>query len=62
MRVETCEKCQKRYKVIEISGGMPGTREREDISCPHCGHTYTERSNGVFITRALPDAADSPNA
>lgn len=32
---------------------MPGTKEREDISCPHCGYTYTQISNGFFQTRAI---------
>jgi hypothetical protein len=32
---------------------MPGTKERKDISCPHCGHTTTQISNGFFRTSAL---------
>lgn len=55
MRVEQCDKCQKRYSVTEIGGGMPGNKESEEISCPHCGYTYTERSNGTFQTSALHD-------
>ncbi len=59
MRIENCEKCQKRYSVTEIGGGMPGTKESEDITCPHCGNTFTERSNGAFKTSALPDDVNS---
>jgi transposase-like protein len=62
MRIEKCDKCHKRYSVIEIGGGMPGTKESEEITCPHCGNTFTERSNGAFKTTPLPDEADSPNA
>lgn len=45
MRIEKCDKCENRYSVTEIGGGMPGTKESEDITCPHCGNTFTERSN-----------------
>lgn len=41
---------------------MPGTKESEDITCPHCGNTFTERSNGAFKTHPLQDEAESPGA
>ncbi len=56
MRVEECTKCGKPFEVIEIGGNASGGREREDIDCPHCGFTTTERTSGVFRTRKLrPD-------
>mgnify|MGYP003945536857 CR=1 FL=1 len=55
MRIETCENCEKRYSVTEIGGGMPGSKESEEIQCPHCGNSFTERSNGAFKTSKLPD-------
>lgn len=59
MRVETCGKCNKRYSVTEIGGGWPGSKEKEDIRCPYCGQTFTERSNGAFITHKLENDTDS---
>lgn len=37
---------------------MPGTKESEEIRCPHCGDTKTERSNGAFMTSALSEEAE----
>lgn len=56
--VEKCRACGKPYWVSEIGGQMPGTRESEDISCPHCGHTITRRSNGAFTTSKLTPEAE----
>jgi hypothetical protein len=53
--IERCgnNRCQRPFSVSEYSLSMPGTKEREDITCPHCRHTYTEMSNGFFQTQAL---------
>lgn len=55
MEIERCsnEKCHRPFQVMEYKLQMPGTKEREDISCPHCGHTTTQISNGFFRTSAL---------
>jgi DNA-directed RNA polymerase subunit RPC12/RpoP len=53
MAIETCSNCGKPYDVAEIGGAMPGTREPEEITCPHCFHSYTRRSNGTFQTSKL---------
>ena len=52
---ERCQKCNKRFGVSELGGGMPGTKEREDITCPHCRYTIQRTSDGVFQTHALPE-------
>lgn len=38
---------------------MPGTKDREDVSCPHCHHTYTQMTNGFFQTEALTPEAEA---
>lgn len=57
--IETCSDCGKKYSITEIGGGVPGGKEPEEISCPHCGHSYTRRSSGVFRTHKLPDEDNS---
>lgn len=54
-RIEKCIACNKNYEVSELGGHMPGTKESEDITCPYCGNTTTRRSNGTFMTHALPE-------
>ena len=54
MRIEFCGKCGRPFSVSEQGGQMPGTRESEEINCPHCYTTYaTGSSNGYFQTAAL---------
>lgn len=55
MSIERCEKpeCKRPFSVSEYSLQMPGTKDREDITCPYCGYTYTQISNGFFQTKAL---------
>ncbi|MFL1916795.1 hypothetical protein ACJW8B_15570 [Plesiomonas shigelloides] len=57
LEIEKCQKCGKHYEVFEQGGQMPGTKESEDITCPYsgCGYTITRRSNGYFVTHALPE-------
>lgn len=55
MEIERCNdaKCHRPFQIFEYKLQMPGTKEREDISCPYCGHTITRISNGFFRTHAL---------
>lgn len=55
MGIERCSNkdCNRPFEVSEYKLQMPGTKEREDISCPHCGYIYTQISNGFFRTHAL---------
>jgi hypothetical protein len=57
-RIDECLKCGQPFYVNEIGGQMPGGRESEDISCPHCRHTFTERSSGTFRTSTLSAEAE----
>jgi DNA-directed RNA polymerase subunit RPC12/RpoP len=54
-RVDRCinKYCRRPFYVIQKGGQMPGTKESEEITCPHCGHSKTERSNGVFDTSEM---------
>jgi transposase-like protein len=56
MEIERCHNsdCKRPYSIDEIGGGMPGSKEPEEIQCPHCRYTYTQRSNGSFRTHPLP--------
>ena len=56
--IEECGKCGRPFYVSEVGGVMPGTKELEEIRCPHCGHTFTRRSNGVFQTSKLSAEAE----
>jgi len=56
MNIETCvnPKCGKKFSYTEIGGGMPGTKESEECSCPYCGTVaFTSRIDGVFITSKI---------
>lgn len=46
--------CRRPFYVSAIGGQMPGSKEPEEIFCPHC-RTEVERrsSNGYFQTAAL---------
>ncbi len=57
--IEHCQRCGRPYNVTEQGGRMPGTREPEDISCPHCGYTITRSTNGVFRTSKLTPERES---
>jgi len=61
MSVERCEnlQCKRPFFVSEYQLQMPGTKERENIACPNCGHTYTQVSNGFFQTKALSPQEES---
>lgn len=56
MNIATCvnPKCGKKFSYTEISGGMPGTKESEEVDCPYCGTVaFTRRINGVFKTSKI---------
>lgn len=55
MEIEKCKGCNRPFEVQEQGGQMPGTKEPEDISCPYCGYTRTQRSNGYFRTWKLSE-------
>ena len=44
--MEKCESCAKPFHVSENKLGMPGTKEREPITCPYCHHTIERITNG----------------
>lgn len=51
-RLEQCLKCKNYYTITQIGGNFPGSKEPEEIECPHdnCDFVRTEMSNGVFKT------------
>lgn len=55
MEIERCPNtsCSRPFEIRELGGAMPGSKEREDITCPYCGYRYTRSSNGFFRTYAL---------
>jgi len=55
MEIERCSnyQCKRPFEISQIGGQMPGTKEREDITCPHCGHTIQRMCNGVWRTHAV---------
>ena len=57
--IEKCRQCGRPFYVTQIGGQMPGTKEREDIICPHCRYTTTEISNGSFNTSSLSLEAEA---
>lgn len=60
MDIERCRnvECRRPFSVSEYQLGMPGTKDRESISCPHCHHSYERMSNGFFQTSKLSEAAE----
>ncbi len=51
-----CPECNKPFKVTEYNLAMPGTKEKEPINCPYCGHEVTEMvSNGWWNTHKMSD-------
>jgi predicted Zn finger-like uncharacterized protein len=55
--IDVCAKCDRPFYVTEVTTGFGGSGEPEDVRCPHCGHTYQQRSEGYFQTATLsPDA------
>jgi|688.fasta_scaffold1670338_2 hypothetical protein len=52
-RIDKCGKCKLPFYVTEISIGFGGSAEPEEIICPHCSFSFTERSEGCFRTVKL---------
>lgn len=55
MSIEKCESCQKPFSVWEHQLAMPGTKEKEPITCPYCHHTIERTSNGWWNTAPLTE-------
>lgn len=55
MAIEKCQSCTKLFKVWEHKLAMPGTKEKESITCPYCGHTIERMCNGWWNTAALSE-------
>ncbi len=57
--IEVCERCGRPFTVSEIGGSMSGSKEREEIACPHgCRWSRTQMINGYFQTAALTEAQE----
>lgn len=54
-RIDECgnDDCRRPFHVSEVGIKTAGGKEPEEITCPHCGWTTTERSLGVFRTSPL---------
>lgn len=59
MNIEKCISCEKPFKVWEHKLAMPGTKEKEPITCPFCEHTIERMCNGLWKTAALSDQEQS---
>jgi DNA-directed RNA polymerase subunit RPC12/RpoP len=46
MNIEKCQSCSKPFGVSEHNLVMPGTKEKEPITCPYCFHTIYRTTNG----------------
>lgn len=55
MSIELCKDCKKPFSVKEDKLGMPGTREKEPISCPYCGYTIQRSTNGSWVVKGLDE-------
>ena len=55
MAIEKCRECEEPFEVSEHNLAMPGTKEKEPITCPYCGHTIQRTSNGWWNVRPLTD-------
>lgn len=54
MNVYTCTECAELFRVVYLSGEVPGGKERENIDCPSCGKNVdTEVTSAVVSTKAL---------
>jgi DNA-directed RNA polymerase subunit RPC12/RpoP len=53
MSIQRCQSCTKPFKVWEHKLDMPGTKEKEQITCPYCGHIIERMCNGWWNTSSL---------
>jgi hypothetical protein len=52
--------CQRPFYVSELGGPMPGSKEVEEINCPHCRTQVDRRmTNGFFQTAALSQETEA---
>jgi len=61
MNTEKCHSCEKPFKVWEHKLAMPGTKEKESVTCPYCGHSIERMCNGWWNSAALTDQEQSDN-
>ena len=55
MAIEKCQSCEKPFEVWEHKLAVPGTKEKEPITCPYCRHTIERICNGWWNTADLSD-------
>jgi hypothetical protein len=57
MEIEKCQSCGRPFKVWEHKLAMPGTKEKEPITCPYddCGHTIQRTANGRWYSDKLTE-------
>ena len=55
MAIEKCQSCEKPFSVLEHKLAMPGTKEKEPITCPYCHHTIERMCNGWWIISSLSE-------
>lgn len=55
MNIEKCISCEKPFKVWEHKLAMPGTKEKESVTCTYCGHIIERMCNGWWNSAALTD-------
>ena len=56
--IRTCEKCGKKYVVINSCDHFPGGKEKEEINCPWCGHPCgTLMTSGFVRTEKFEDTS-----
>jgi hypothetical protein len=41
--IDDCKHCGKPFKYLEAGEGGWGSREVEDIDCPHCGKSHVRQ-------------------
>ena len=51
MENEICSNCEEEFFVVEISMGVPGGKEKENVKCPYCGNIERQSmTDGWFST------------
>ena len=57
MEIEKCKSCGRPFNVWEHKLPMPGTKEKEDITCPYenCGHTIQRTTSGLWQVYELSE-------
>lgn len=55
MAIEKCQSCKKPFRVSEHNLSIPGTKEKEPITCPYCSYTIERTTNGWWNTATLSE-------